>query len=79
MQESKLKKEYPITSVCKEDILNTFDESDNFHSIKKRVYEMDDSEMQDLAREMADDYTGQLFWESLRTIFEERFLNTKEA
>ncbi|MFC1816092.1 hypothetical protein ACFL0M_09130 [Thermodesulfobacteriota bacterium] len=36
---------------------------------------MDDREMRQLASKLADDYCNQLFWDSLRIIFEDRFLD----
>jgi hypothetical protein len=68
------KKMFPITSICKEDIVRAFAELDIFEKVKKRVENMDDAEMRKLAEKMADDYLEQLFWDSLRTIFEDRFL-----
>jgi len=65
-----MEKPFQITSVCKEDIIQAFHNSDILDSIKQRVAEMDDSDMEKLASKMADDYCDQLFWDSLRIIFE---------
>lgn len=73
-QKISMEKMYPITSVCKGDILHAFDGSAKLERVKQRIYEMDDSEMRHLASKMASDYCEQLYWDSLRIIFEERFL-----
>jgi len=65
---------FPITSVSKEDIIHAFQNTDIAGQVKERVAEMDDGEMKELASKMADDYCNQMFWNSLRIIFEERFL-----
>jgi len=69
-----MQKEFPVTSVCKEDIIQAFQETSILEQVKKRVEEMKDSEMKELASQMADDYCEQLFWSSLKIIFEDRFL-----
>ena len=69
-----MQKEFPVTSVCKEDIIKIFQETSILEQVKKRVEEMKDSEMKELASQMADDYCEQLFWSSLKIIFEDRFL-----
>ena len=74
MTESK-KEFFPITSVSKEDIIHAFQNTDIADLVKERVVKMDDGEMNKLASKMADDYCEQMFWNSLRIIFEERFLN----
>ena len=74
MTESK-KEFFPITSVSKEDIIHAFQNTDIADLVKERVVKMDDGEMNKLASKMADDYCNQMFWNSLRIIFEERFLN----
>ena len=74
MTESK-KEFFPITSVSKEDIIHAFQNTDIADLVKERVVNMDDGEMNKLASKMADDYCEQMFWNSLRIIFEERFLN----
>ena len=71
-------KMFPITSVCKEDIIRAFEGSDLLEHVKERIEKMDNSEMDFLANKMADDYCNQLFWDSLRIIFEDRFLNKSE-
>ena len=65
---------FPITSVSRDDIVQAFEETDMQEQVKQRVEKLDDSEMEYLASKMADDYCEQLFWDSLRTIFELRFL-----
>ena len=67
-----MEKSFEITSICKEDIIHAFDNSDReiLESIKQIVAEMDDSDMKKLASKMSDDYCEQLFWDSLREKFE---------
>lgn len=65
---------FPITSVCKEDILSEFEDEDNYEEIKDRVERMTDEEMKTLADKMRDDYCEQLFWSSLRGIFKASFM-----
>ena len=74
MKDKSAKEFFPITSVSKEDIIHAFKNTDILKQVKKRVAEMDDSEMKGLASKMADDYCNQMFWDSLKIIFEERFL-----
>ncbi len=69
-----MSKLYPITSVCKEDIIQAFASSGKLERVKQRITEMDDAEMRHLASKMANDYLEQLYWDSLRIIFEDRFL-----
>ena len=66
---------YNITRLSKADILSEFENDEDFNKVKKRVAKMTDSEMQYLASKLADDYCEQLFWGSLRTIFEDEFMN----
>jgi len=54
------KDEFPITSVCREDL-----EAKGFD-----VSEVDDDTMERLASKMADDYCEQLFWTSMEIIAE---------
>ena len=65
---------YKITGVAKGDILQAFEDDKDFLKIKKRVGKMTDVEMRYLASKMADDYCNQLFWDSLRNIFRDRFM-----
>jgi hypothetical protein len=65
---------FNITSVCREDILNAFRGSDKFAVVRKLVSEMSDVEMTVFARYMAEDYCEQLFWDSLKVIFEDRYV-----
>ena len=68
-----MEKSFQITSVCKKDIVHAFHNSEILEAIKKKVAELDDSDMKKLASKMADDYCDQLFWNSLRIICEELF------
>lgn len=68
---------FPITSLARDDIIQAFEGSDMLERVKRRVELLDDSDMAYLARKLADDYCEQLFWDSLRIIFEARFLEDK--
>ena len=68
-------KMFPVTHICKEDIIHAFEGSDIFEQVKQKVKIMDNSDMKYLASELADDYCEQLFWDSLKIIFEERFID----
>jgi len=78
--EYSIKNYYPITSVAKEDIeqacLNHDDKVPS--DVKKRIDELDEGEMEWLAEKLCDDYMEQLFWSSLRIIFEERLLKKEK-
>lgn len=65
---------FPITSTCKDDIIQAFEGSDRLGEVKKRLETIDDMDMKYLARKLADDYCEQLYWESLKSIFEGRFM-----
>lgn len=75
-------KMYPITSVCKEDIKQAFKDVENdelrLAFIDKRIEKMEDYQMEYLAKKMADDYCNQMFWDSLRIIFEDRFFEDED-
>lgn len=62
---------FKITSISKDDLLGEF--NGNKKAIR-RIQALDNEEMSYLAEKMADDYCEQLFWSSLRIIFEDRFL-----
>jgi hypothetical protein len=65
---------FKITSVTKDDILIAFEGKDNFSKVMERVGKMTDEDMEDLAAEMADDYLNKLYWNSLRIIFEDKYM-----
>jgi len=68
-------KTFKITSLCKDDIRQAFNDVGRLTpKIKKKIDAMTDSEMSCLASDMADDYCNQLFWDSLRIIFEDNYL-----
>ena len=69
-QRSKL---FHITSVSRKDIIQVFDGD---IEIKNIVKGMKNDEMERLASKLADDYCEQLFWSSLKTIFETVHLNS---
>ena len=68
-------KGYTITSVCKEDIIMAFKGTDKYENVKEAVNNMTDEDMRFLASQMANDYLSQLFWDSLRILFEDIFLS----
>ena len=68
---------FPVTYVSIEDIIHAFRDSDMFEQVKKKVKTMDNSDMTYLAGKLADDYCEQLFWDSLKIIFEERFISNE--
>jgi len=57
----------PITSISKEDIVPVFNGD---VKVKLRVKTMDKADMKPLASDLTNDYCEQLFWESLKIIFE---------
>jgi len=69
---------FKITSVSKDDILREYKYSGSEikEQVKRSVEKMDDADMEHLASKMADDYCEQLFWGSLRVIFEDHFLES---
>ena len=71
------KEMFPVTHVYRKDIIHAFKESDIFEQVKKKVKMMDNSDMECLAGKLADDYCEQLFWDSLKIIFEERFIKNE--
>jgi len=74
MKTESTKELFPTTSVSKKDIIHAFQNTDIADQVKERVAKMDDAEMKELASKMADDYCNQMFWNSLRIIFEENLL-----
>ena len=65
----------PITYITKDDIKATFEYvGRSTPEIEVVIDNLDDSDMWTLASKMADDYVSQLYWGSLRFIFEEYFL-----
>lgn len=69
---------YKIASVAKSDIIAAFEGDDDFYKIKARLKKMTDKEMRVLANKMSDDYLNQLFWDSLRVSFKDRFMGVEE-
>jgi len=70
---------FAITSVCKDDILAAFEGHEDFDAVKRKVESMSDDDMRYLAQQMADDYCEQLFWGSLKVVFEDRFMDACRA
>lgn len=70
-----IKEFFPITSICREDIIHAFTDNPDAQKI---VRNLDDGDMEILASKLADDYCEQLFWDSLKVIFESSFLRQKE-
>lgn len=68
---------FSITSVTKDDIIQAYSDretQDMLNLVKMRLHEMDNTDMGYLAEKMADSYCDNLFWDDIRTIFEDRFL-----
>jgi len=61
----------PVTYISKDDIIHAFPENSE---VKTIVDNLDNADMEHLASKLADDYCEQLFWESLRIIFESHYL-----
>ena len=66
---------FPVTYISKDDIIHAFP---NNPEVKTIVKTMDDADMKHLASKLGGDYCEQLFWESLKIIFESNFMSTKE-
>ena len=62
---------FPVTYISKDDIIHAFP---NDSEVKTIVNKLDDADMEDLASKLGDDYCEQLFWESLKIIFESHFM-----
>jgi len=67
-------KYYQITSLHKKDIIKAFEDTKHEETVKQKVSEMTDEDMENLAGKLADDYCEQLFWNSLKIIFESKHL-----
>lgn len=67
-------KVYPITGLTKEDIIIALKDYDDCKGLSQRVASLTDDDMKMIASKMADDYCNQLFWDSLRSIMEDKFL-----
>lgn len=67
-------KDYPITSVCKDDLrgLEKMDKKGHIKPLfsKSTIDRLSDADMKKIASKMADDYCEQLFWGSLEIIAE---------
>ena len=75
MKNEQVRKEFfPITSVCFDDIIFAFEDSEQLADVKKRLQELGENDMKYLASKMANDYCEQLYWVSLKILFEEYFL-----
>ena len=64
-EHKKMNKEFPITSLCREDLLN---EEVGFS--RSKALRVTDSQMRRIASKLSDDYHNQLFWNSLHIIAE---------
>jgi len=62
---------FVTTRLSKDDLKAVF--KDNAKALEI-IEELDDARMEWLAGKMADDYLEQLYWQSLKTIFEDEFL-----
>ena len=62
---------FPVTYISKDDIIHAFP---NNPEVKEIVNNLDEIDMRDLAFRLGSDYCEQLFWESLKIIFEANYL-----
>jgi len=62
---------FPVTYLSKDDIIHAFPDNPE---VKEIVNNLDEIDMRDLAFRLGNDYCEQLFWESLRIIFESNYL-----
>jgi hypothetical protein len=67
---------FSITALSKGDIIETFDGDVQINELVKNL---SDDDMKYLASKMADDYCNQLFWDSLKIIFDEHVLSNTEV
>jgi len=66
---------FQVTSVCRDDIIHAFTNNPDAQKIARHL---DDDDMEILASKLADDYCEQLFWDSLKVIFESSFLRQEK-
>jgi len=62
---------FPVTYLSKDDIIHAFH---NNPEVKIIATNLDDADMKHLASKLADEYCDQLYWESLKTIFDADYL-----
>jgi hypothetical protein len=67
---------FSITALSKGDIIEAFDADVR---IKELVHDLSDDDMKYLASKLADDYCNQLYWDSLKIIFDEHFISETEV
>lgn len=68
-QQDKLGQPFPITSICREDLIGQTIHGKEF--TEKDVIKIDDNDMEQIAEDMADAYTGNdTFWINLQIIAE---------
>jgi len=68
---------FEITSVCKDDILQAFrDQKIDLvpNDVFVAIATLSTEDMERLAEKMANDYIEQMFWVSLKIIFEDMFM-----
>lgn len=70
-------KKYKVTMLCKEDILQEFEEDENAEEIEKQIDKLTDNEMEYIAKRLDIFFCDQIYWSSLRYIVETSFLNKK--
>ena len=61
---------YHITAFSKDDIVQAFEGHDKKGEVIKILETISDEEMRHIGSKLSDDYCNQLFWDSLRIIFE---------
>ena len=67
-------KQYVVASICKSDILECFVDRENYNQAKTKLDKMSNHKMELLANKLYTVYCNQLFWQSLRIIFEDEFM-----
>jgi hypothetical protein len=67
---------FSITALSKDDVIEAFDGD---VKIKELIHDLSDDDMKYLASKLADDYCNQLFWDSLKIIFDEHYLSNTEV
>ena len=65
-----MKKQFPIISVCREDILSCFDGHENFEEIKKSIQKLSDEDMKEIVNIMAQGILENHFWIALPEAFD---------
>ena len=68
---------YQIASLCRQDIVDAFEQTNLRSQARARAWKMTHEEMTDLAEKMEAHYTSKLFGDSLRDIFRKNYLSLR--